>query len=440
MSVPNGGQSVEQIITNVANQLGIPPNVALAIANQESGLNPNSVGDNGSSFGLYQLHQGGELGSHTQAWADDPYNNAMTALQVVANVRKQNPSMSWGQVAAAAQRPANQGAYAQSIDSALGNKNVNYGSAGAQAIVASGAQTTAIDQNTLAQDFGYQAAFFNTDPSLKSWMNQALSGAFGDVTTSIGQSKALSALHETPWYSQHTDAQRTWLQLSADDPITAQRQLGDAMKQVQQTAAQQGVNLTSGQVTLIAYNSVMNGLTTQQLQDAVNAELQYKPGQSFGGAAGTTNDTLAKTAADYGVPVTSQSLGDWTVKIQQGLSTPEDFTNAMKQQASSLYPGVASAIQQGQTVAQFASPYIQQEANLLEVDPNTLDFTKDPLLKQALQYKDPKSPDVTPTVQPLYQFENAVKQDPRWLTTNNARDSAMSTATSILKSWGFEAQ
>lgn len=93
-------------IARAASELGVPLSVALAIANHESGLNPTAVGDNGTSFGLYQLHQGGELGAHTQAWADDPYNNARTALSEVARVARANPGKSWGEIAVLAQRPA----------------------------------------------------------------------------------------------------------------------------------------------------------------------------------------------------------------------------------------------------------------------------------------------------------------------------------------------
>lgn len=122
MSHKRSHSSVAEIISNVAREKGIPPKVALAIAKHESGLNPYSVGDNGTSFGLYQLHEGGELGRHTEQWAFNPRHNAETALSVVARVRKQHPDWSWGQVAAVAQRPADPGSYARAVDSELHGK------------------------------------------------------------------------------------------------------------------------------------------------------------------------------------------------------------------------------------------------------------------------------------------------------------------------------
>lgn len=104
---------VVSTITSVAQQLGVDPNLALATAYKESGFNPTAVGDKGSSFGLFQLHRGGELGSLTQQQAFDPSTNARTALSVLANIRGIG---SPGDVAAAAQRPADPAAYAKVVN------------------------------------------------------------------------------------------------------------------------------------------------------------------------------------------------------------------------------------------------------------------------------------------------------------------------------------
>lgn len=58
-SVPKatmGNQDVKSMIVRIANEVGVDPAIALAIAQQESGFNPNAVGDGGKSFGLFQIH------------------------------------------------------------------------------------------------------------------------------------------------------------------------------------------------------------------------------------------------------------------------------------------------------------------------------------------------------------------------------------------------
>lgn len=115
--------SIQQIITNIANSLGVNANLAIAIAQQESGLNPNAIGDNGNSVGLYQLNSNGEGAGLTVAQREDPSQNATIALKEVAAVAAQHPDWTPGQIAAAAQRPADQSGYAAAVNKLLGTPN-----------------------------------------------------------------------------------------------------------------------------------------------------------------------------------------------------------------------------------------------------------------------------------------------------------------------------
>lgn len=113
--------AVEQQIAAVAQRLGVDPRLAIATAQVESGLNPGAVGDQGTSFGLFQLHQGGELGSLTPSQAFDPTTNASVALRQFAAVEAAHPGVTDpGTIAALAQRPANPAAYAAAVDKAYG--------------------------------------------------------------------------------------------------------------------------------------------------------------------------------------------------------------------------------------------------------------------------------------------------------------------------------
>lgn len=56
---PVAASDIQQIIIEEANRAGVSPALMLAIANQESGFNPNAVGDKsvGGSYGLFQIHK-----------------------------------------------------------------------------------------------------------------------------------------------------------------------------------------------------------------------------------------------------------------------------------------------------------------------------------------------------------------------------------------------
>jgi hypothetical protein len=118
--VPGRGSSASAAIIAAAKRAGVDPLLALAAATQESGLNPKAKGDyvhgRPTSFGLFQLHEGGELGNLTPQQAFDATTNASIALAEFAKVQKAHPDWSPGQIAAGAQRPLNPNSYAIDVN------------------------------------------------------------------------------------------------------------------------------------------------------------------------------------------------------------------------------------------------------------------------------------------------------------------------------------
>lgn len=120
---------VKSVLATEAATFGLPAALVDAIAQHESGLNPYAIGDGGTSFGEFQLHQGGELGNlpgtltQQEAAAFSPKTNADVALSELASVYAADPNADPGQIAARAQRPANPTAYAAAIDSILGGSS-----------------------------------------------------------------------------------------------------------------------------------------------------------------------------------------------------------------------------------------------------------------------------------------------------------------------------
>ncbi len=86
--------SSQSVIENWAKFYGLPSNIPLTIAQKESGLNAGATGDysNGSptSFGLFQLHQGGGQGDgFTQSQLLDPNLNSQIGIANMVTPYKQ---------------------------------------------------------------------------------------------------------------------------------------------------------------------------------------------------------------------------------------------------------------------------------------------------------------------------------------------------------------
>lgn len=92
LGIQSGGSQVNdvmQIVINEAIKNGIDPLIALALAKAESSLNPNAIGDNGHSVGLFQLHDQGQGAGQSVAQRQDPRHNAGQFLAAHAALYKQ---------------------------------------------------------------------------------------------------------------------------------------------------------------------------------------------------------------------------------------------------------------------------------------------------------------------------------------------------------------
>jgi len=126
------GNSVKTVMAEAKAQ-GLSPNAtkaALASMLAESQGNPQARGDGNTSFGLFQLHRGGELTDAlrsgklaNESEAFDPQKNAHVALAYFK--RHQNAISDPGRLAAAAQRPKYRAEYAAKVDSILHSGQVD---------------------------------------------------------------------------------------------------------------------------------------------------------------------------------------------------------------------------------------------------------------------------------------------------------------------------
>jgi hypothetical protein len=93
-------------------------------------------------------------------------------------------------------------------------------------------------------------------------------------------------------------------------------------------------------------------------------------------------------------------------------------------------------IDAGMNIRQIASPYLQSYAQILEVNPDTVNLN-DPALARALQGAPNKQGQIES--QSLWSFEKSLKKDPRWLKTKNAHTSMTDLALRIGQDMGLYA-
>jgi hypothetical protein len=144
--------------------------------------------------------------------------------------------------------------------------------------------------------------------------------------------------------------------------------------------------------------------------------------------------TLTNLASKYGINVPDQHLLDLSDSVSKGKVQMADAEAYVRGVAASAFPAYSDQIlSKGLTVQDLAAPYIGSIAKLLELDPNSISLN-DNTIRGALSAKDAKG---QPTTTPIYDFEKQVRNDPRWLSTTNAKQSISSLGLQFAQDMGL---
>lgn len=293
--------------------------------------------------------------------------------------------------------------------------------------------TPQLSPTELAEQFGFTSAFLKANPELNRLFQQMVSQQW---SKDMFQAK----LRNTTWWKTHSDKERQYLTMTYTDPATAHQNYNQAMTTVQQMAAQLGVTLTSyvkGQLQVAAYNMVAKGWNEGQLRQFLGQYAYFgnEPGGTFKGQGADIQNELRTYAYSMGVNMSNTWYADNTRKVLEGMATTSDFKHQMLQQAKAMFPQYTKQLDGGQTVADIASPYLQSMSKILELPAGSINLF-DNTIKSALQYKNPGT--LQTEGMPLWQFENQLRNDPRWKQTKNAQDSLFQVGHQVLSDFGFK--
>ena len=279
-----------------------------------------------------------------------------------------------------------------------------------------------LDRNSLAATYGFAASFFNSDKGLSDLLSQAVQEGW-DAPTFQAHFQA------SPWYQAHNESARQYLELKLSSPADYAEQLNRKTADVMAQAVQMGSQLDADTAKGIADQAMQFGWDSTQLGQALSTHVHL----GGGGNAADTENQMRTYLSNMGVKYGDDALSNDLQRIEGGKATYQDFQNNIRTIAESAFPAYAQQLQNGKSVNDIASPYLQSMASILEVNPNTLSVN-DPTIRQALTSTDAKG---QPVQTGLWDFEKSLMQDPRWQYTKNATDTTYSTIHKIGTDFGF---
>lgn len=323
---------------------------------------------------------------------------------------------------------------------------------------------------TFTDEYGVPAAFVNSDPTgeLQNLFITAMKEHYSipEFTAKFIQTK-FAQTHTSQWQSAEKDR--------IESPASYAKSFNDVSDYLTTLQSQMGYyvdpklmgpkydltnpasnHLDPAQTRSYDQNNLVEwtlhnyygqNLSSPDIQNAIRAHIvalsKGNPNQLPGGDKASNINTLKSFANDYGLNNLILAGGNdyfsnAADSIESGSSTLDTWKTDMMNQAASNYKAFANQIKAGISVRSLAAPYINSLSNLLELPTDSIDLSSTTgygkIIADALRgNEDPNNPQPTT----LADFQKQVKNDPRWLQTQNAQDSIMGMGTQLLRNFGL---
>jgi hypothetical protein len=299
-----------------------------------------------------------------------------------------------------------------------------------------------LDLSTLDSDLQWIANIVDANDDIRQIFEASVkAGHFDPEAGQQGINNFQNAVMGSDWWQQNNQYARAAFALKTTDPASYSAAVEDARKKVASKAQAMGVPVSPEDINVLAEKVVTDGWDTSgreyKLDEAVGNYLKQTDMASQGveptGDLRTYANQLRNTASANGLTFSDQYYQDLAISAVRGLTNIEDAEADIREQAAGFWPSYGDKIRAGYNVRDLASGYIYTMASELEVDPQSIALD-DNYIRSALTSVDEKG-DARP--QSLWEFQQTLRKDPRWMNTNKAQNKIADTASSVMKMFGL---
>lgn len=427
-----------------------------SLTQQESGGNYGAVGvwvGGDRAYGRYQV-----MGANIPSWTRQYYGKTLTPQQFLNNRAAQDAVArgklksyvnKYGYRGAAAAwysgnaslhnstRPQPGGPSIKGYVDSIMNRALQYkGGGGGSGDSYSGGSyvpdapvKVKLDKDELAESYGLTSALINSSKELKSLFNQAVSGSWSAA-------KFQAKLKNSKWWKSQSSTLRKYITTKFTDPATHSQNWNNAQYKVNALAVQVGLGNqinSKGKSSKLLYDAIYKSLalgwSDARIKDWFGARATTHGGVMWG-EAGEAFDKMHEIAYMNGMRYSQDWYKKNAQQIASGKSTIETLEAQIRKAAAGRFSAFSEQILAGQNAIDLAAPYIKTVSQLLELPETDVDLFDKHVYgamngsKAGANY-------------PLWQFENDVRNDPRWRKTNNARESLMTVARQVAKDFGL---
>lgn len=283
------------------------------------------------------------------------------------------------------------------------------------------AATTEVNEGKeLFESYGYAYGLIESDPSLQAVFEQFLKSG-----SSWEEPKLEAEIRKSDWYKNNTNAKRNYEILRTGDPTEFNKQLSKATEAILEQARLTGAVINEQQARGFAEQIMQGGITKEQLPKIFASTFIDFGNADLVGRAGALQDKFNMLNNNAGKVLNQNQINGYVQKILTNELLENDVLDSIRRASASKYARFSDRIIAGEDIQDIATPWLNMATQLLE-RPN-IDL-EDNLMLDALTSNKYES---------LSDFKKAIKNDPRWQTTDNARSEYFNVGKRILEDFGL---
>jgi hypothetical protein len=273
--------------------------------------------------------------------------------------------------------------------------------------------------------YGWAAGLLDI-PEIAAIMNDVSAGKI-DVGT------ANRRLLSTNYYKTTTQAERSWKERETTDPADAARTRQLQFENLRDLATKAGMDPASVRLDELTDLSLRFGWSEGEVARFLGSEAKYDPSKVKSG----TLKALKDEARLWLVPLSDQTMTTWAQSVVGGTKTIDDFREYARGQAKSMFPGLATALDDPNlNTRAYLDPYAQVIGKTLGVNEADIDWD-DPKYLRFVNQIDPKTSQRT--VMSLADTKSTLMADDTYGydKTDNGRAQKNALGRQLLERFGF---
>src|SRR5690606_38042734 len=281
-----------------------------------------------------------------------------------------------------------------------------------------------ISRSEMAAEYGLTLSFLNSNKELKALFDKA-------VKQTWDPARFQAAVRNTKWYKRTAEPYRQAQVLEKTDPATYKQRLSQVRARIRLMATEFGAQMSNRTFNFVAENAFRQEMDDNQVRRVLANYVRYNDGRLLG-QAGQWEQEIRQHMRDQGIMWSHKAIKRAVSNMVRGSTTVQDVISRVNESAKSKYAHLADRIEQGETVYDIASPFIQEMSEILEVNPESVTVNNS-LVKKALDFTANDGKHRTMT---LSEFGRELRNDVRWKNTDNAKTAASDLLRSLGESFG----